>query len=210
MLIGFHGRKQAGKDTAYQRLTELFMHGSAHPVSVERVSFADLLYRSAAAALGVTVEELYRWKVDDTVRIAIQQWTDYGEGVWKTLHTLNFRQYLQYYGTEAHRDIFGSDFWVDAVDLRHDPHHFGASRFLVVTDVRFVNEAEAIREYGGVIVELVGPTEVEQAGDTHASETPLPRELVDFVIDNSDRSDSFEALDNQLRSLVAELRRGEP
>jgi hypothetical protein len=201
MLIGFHGRKQAGKDTAFQRLG-LYYNGYA---PVERVSFADLLYRSAAAALGVTVEELYEWKVDDNVRISIQRRTlVQGEFVWEDIQTLNFRQYLQYYGTEAHRDIFGSDFWVNAVDMYHQ------DKIVVVTDVRFVNEAEAIREFGGTIVELVGPTEVEQAGDTHASETPLPRELVDFVIDNSERSGSFEALDNQLRSLVAELRRGEP
>ena len=202
MLIGFHGRKQAGKDTAFSRLSLYY----DEPVYyVERVSFADLLYRSAAAALGVTVEELYEWKVDDNVRISIQRRTlVQGEFVWEDIQTLNFRQYLQYYGTEAHRDIFGSNFWVDAVTMYHE------GKIVVVTDVRFVNEAEAIREFGGTIVELVGPTEVEQAGDTHASETPLPRELVDFVIDNSERSGSFEALDNQLRSLVAELRRGEP
>lgn len=198
MLIGFHGRKQAGKDTAFQRLTELYRPPG---YNVERASFADLLYRSAAAALGVTVEELYEWKVDPQVRIEIvRRRRPFG---WRrtVIHSLTFRRYLQFYGTEAHRDIFGDDFWVDAVKLYHQ------DRIVAVTDVRFPNEAEAIRKYGGVIVQLVGPPEVEHAGDGHESEKPLPTELVDFVIDNSFRT--FSQLDFQLQSLVAELARGE-
>lgn len=216
MLIGFHARKQGGKDTAYERLTHLVENVLVwKSVPVERVSFADLLYRSAAAALGVTVEELYEWKVDPDVRIEIVRYQD-GEPAERgylgpvpfkervILHSLNFRQYLQFYGTEAHRDIFGQDFWVDAVEMYHE------GRIVAVTDARFVNEAEAIREYGGVIVSLIGPPEVEHAGDGHDSEKPLPPELIDFVIDNSVRDDGFQSLDHQLRSLVAELRRGEP
>jgi hypothetical protein len=215
MLIGFHAYKQGGKDTAYQRLVELY---GPHMYQVKRVSFADLLYRSAAAALGVTVEELYRWKVEPNVKVAIIRRgvidRDGQEGPPVVLREITVREYLQFYGTEAHRDIFGSDFWVEAVNLYHDPRHARTTaekpRIVVVTDCRFQNEAEAIRKYGGVIVNLIGPPEVEHAGDGHESEKPLPPELIDFVIDNSVRDDGFQSLDHQLRSLVAELRRGEP
>ena len=188
MLLGMHGKKQAGKDTAYQRLLAI-----CPEYQVERVSFADLLYRSAAAALGVTVEELYKWKVDSKVSIRVVRRGRFRR--YKVITELTFRQYLQLYGTEAHRDVFGSDFWVAAVDLYHK------GKIVVVTDVRFPNEAAAIHEHGGVVVQIIGPPQDD--ADTHESETPLPRELVDYVVDNTNRSIGLGVLEMQLDAIVA-------
>jgi hypothetical protein len=117
--------------------------------------------------------------------------------------TLTLRQYLQHYGTEAHRAVFGPNFWVDNVDLSHE------GKVVVVTDVRFANEAQAVSDAGGVVVNVQGPPEVENAGDGHASELPLPRALIDYYIDNSRRSDGFESLDTQVLALVIRLSREE-
>lgn len=222
MLLGMHGKKQAGKDTAYRRLAALFEGGdlafySAAIENVRRVSFADLLYRSAAAALGVTVEQLNEWKTDPSVGVAVVSIHDEfhelcPEGIGYLGDPITVREYLQRYGTEAHRNVFGTDFWVDAVDLSHE------GELIVVTDVRFPNEAEAIRKAGGRVVRIVGPPEVENTGDAHASEIPLPAQLVDHTVRNDIRYDraryeaelgdartrSFKELDRQLRLIVGE------
>lgn len=188
MLIGLNGRKQAGKDTVFARACHI-MDGV---VDVERVSFADLLYRSAAASLGVTVEFLQEWKSDREAVVYVCLGTEAGE---LTVNRVTIREYLQLYGTEAHRDVFGPDFWVDNVNLEHE------GRIVMVTDVRFENEARAVRGAGGVVVEVVGP-EGRVTSDAHASEAPLPGDLIDATITNVERGDSFRALDAQVGTLL--------
>lgn len=192
MLIGLHGRKQAGKDTVFERASHLM----ADVVPVERASFADMLYRSAAAALGLTVEDLQAGKTEPSAYIVVHC----GDGVRKS-SSLTFREYLQRFGTEAHRDIFGSDFWVDNVELDH------AGRIVMVTDVRFENEARAVQAAGGRVFRVKGPDEIEHAGDGHASETPLPEHLIDFTLDNSVRDDGYRALDLYVSNLLRQLLR---
>jgi hypothetical protein len=187
VLIGLNGRKQAGKDTVYERAARIM----ADVVPVERVSFADLLYRSAAASLGVTVAGLQEWKSDPDVCVFVRR----TRGDWANLSGLTIREYLQRYGTEAHRDVFGTAFWTDQVDLRHD------GRIVMVTDVRFPNEAEAVRRAGGVVVEVIGPMG-RTTDDVHASEAPLPEELIDAVIRNRIRDDGFRCLDHQVDTLL--------
>lgn len=206
MLIGLTGKKQAGKDTAFKRLQRLL--GTDR---VRRVAFSDKLYQSAAAALGVTVEQLNEWKTDPSVRIVITKTVD--EQGYKrifTLKSLNIREYLQFYGTEAHREVFGDNFWVDQVTPELETHARGdGDDIVVVTDVRFINEAARIYELGGGVVRIVGPDHVEEAGDGHASEVSLPADHVDEYISNRAQDGDFSYLDEQLNKLIADIEEGE-
>ncbi len=101
-------------------------------------------------------------------------------------------RYLQSSGTEAHRDVFGLDFWIDATLPRWDGMGhteegiFGLDQgrdLLFITDVRFANEAERIKEWGGEIWHVVRDSVNE--GDMHASEQTLPEEYIDMTIDNN-------------------------
>lgn len=198
MLIGLTGPKQAGKDTVFERASHL-LDGV---LPVERASFADLLYRSAAASLGVTVAELQEWKNDPCVGVAVVSLHDdfhelTPEGIGRFKEPLTVREYLQRYGTEAHREVFGSDFWVDNLRLADHP---GAAVF--VTDVRFENEALAVLKVGGYVVRVVGPDEIENAGDGHASEAGLPDYLIYTTLRNHVRGDGFRSLDEQVALLI--------
>lgn len=195
MLIGLHGRKQAGKDTVYARIVHLLGPGSKAGAKVERASFADLLYRSAAEALGVTVDYLQERKSDPRFTVAVLR----ANGRFENEMTL--RGFLQRYGTESHRRVFGDNFWVDQVDLTHD------RKIVVVTDVRFPNEAQAIIDAGGSVVRVVGPPEVEGAADGHASEVPLPDWMVDFTLLNDVRDDAYRTLDGAVTELVLSVQR---
>lgn len=190
MLIGMHGPKLSGKDTAFLRLREITGDG----LNSVRVSFADALYRSAAAALGVTVEELQKWKTMDNIRLQVVD--DIHGNVYVDI---NIREYLQKYGKEAHRDVFGGDFFVDFVLDELYPHQ---GTVKVVTDVRFPNEADAIHHAGGVVAMVVGPADL-YTGDAHASEHPLDTSKIDYILVN-DRRDTYEPLDASLRGLLQE------
>lgn len=201
MLIGFTGKKLAGKDTAYRRLRQIFGE------RVRRVSFADKLYRSAAAALGVTVEQLDAWKTDPDVRIQIVRLPENGSGAYTghplILKSLGVRAYLQLYGTEAHRDIFGDNFWVDQLQDDFAKHDTDNS-IVAVTDVRFPNEARRVLESGGTVVQVIGPDEVEFTRDAHVSESGLPAELIDGFLYNTVRDGDYARMDSTLRTMFGQ------
>lgn len=189
MLIGLTGRAGSGKDASWH-----FIVGWAnrHNISVRRDAFADRLKLSAARALGFkgspteAIEFCNDLKQDGrTVGFLT---VDDDQHICNPMALITGREYLQYYGTEAHRDVFGEDFWIDAVlgpDYvnQHD-------EIVVITDVRFPNEAQALREHGAEIW-AVERTSASVTDDAHASEQPLPDHLIDRVILNDGTLDEL-------------------
>lgn len=181
MIIGLHGRMGSGKDTFYELLKE------EHTGEVIRRAFADPLKISAARALGFVggTEACIGYCNMLKERGTIKVLQDNDE-----INEISGRQYLQWYGTEAHREVFGTNFWVDAALPEYDGMGHSEDtifrilprRDLVVfTDVRFANEAERVRQWGGEVWEVV---RFDDDADGHASEQRLPRHLIDATIDN--------------------------
>jgi len=75
---------------------------------------------------------------------------------------------MQSLGTEWGRDCMGEDFWVLQWErvARDVLDHDGV---LVADDVRFENEAAAVRSMGGILIEIMRPG--IKHDDSHASET---------------------------------------
>lgn len=220
-IVGFHGPMHSGKDTACLYLSELL---GEYGLTVERRGFADALKVSAARALGAPVEwtvEQCRDFCDDLKRSAridvlfshveVNDEAPGGatEHYWEPLvpEGITGRQYLQWYGTEAHRDVFGFDFWVNALlplpstswdhgQARADndavlARGFPGADVLAISDVRFENEAQRILDLGGSVVRIVRPE--EGRSDAHASENPLPDALVTHTLTNGGTLDEFRA-----------------
>lgn len=161
-LIGLTGLAGAGKDIVGGFVLDWATH---HGIQAKRDAFADRLKISAAAALGVPATEAVAFcnalKEPDA---ALQIDTPYGPAP-----RISGRKFLQLYGTEAHRDVFGGEFWVNELFKGYDGlFHTQQPDILVLTDVRFENEAEAVRSRGGEIWEVVRDG-VEQ-DTTHVSE----------------------------------------
>ena len=138
MLIGMTGGLRVGKDTAFKLIQE------EHP-SVKRIAFADKMKESAAAILDISVAELNHLKSHPKVKLSLY------DPLSTVSVSLSMRQFLQRYGTEAHRDIFGNNFWVDMSlprDFSHD------NDIVIVTDVRFEEEIKRIRELDGYIIKI--------------------------------------------------------
>ena len=103
---------------------------------------------------------------------------------------MTVRQLLQELGTEAMRDGLHTNVWVNALfaDFKfakmsqYNPSHW------LITDMRFPNELEAIKERGGITIRVTrdyalrgGP---EDPKNLHPSETALDKETFDYEIVN--------------------------
>ena len=172
-IIGLNGYARSGKDTVAGFISEIY------DGEVEIVAFADLIKLSAARALKACTDP------DDVGLPAVRAWADQFKNGWSVrifdrignqVGGMQGREFLQRYGTEAHRELFGDDFWVDQIDWQRD------CDVLVFTDVRFENEARAIKERGGKVWRIERPS--SRAG-RHASEQPLDPALIDRVIINN-------------------------
>lgn len=184
MIIGLNGAKGSGKDTVGAFLVDKY--------GFYRLSFAQALKESAASLFGVTPEFWDEAKNDDWYNITL--WRGPYPAKSETIKTVTARKFLQLYGTEAHRDIFGKDFWVDAlIPLNVAGHHVNN---YVITDARFPNELERIRDLGGITVRLERP-EIED-GDSHVSESVPPAGLIDHVIANVGTIDDLYAMTDSL------------
>ena len=189
MIAGIHGKKGSGKDTLLDRME------SIEPGLFVRFSFAGLLKESVCRLFDITRAELELMKNDPDATVTLQ-WTR-EDGV-KESRRMPMRVFLQRYGTEAHREVFGDDFWVDLA-LDEAIKQAGEGRIPVFTDVRFPNEAEAVRLHDGAVIHVIGP---DDDGDRHPSEVPLPSHLIDLTVENKVRDDGFRRLDEVAHEAV--------
>ena len=132
-------------------------------VPVKRFAFGDALKAEISTAIGVPVH-------------VIDQLKD------------KFRPLLQWWGTDFRREMAGPDYWRPWLDCALAEQEAGS--LLVVTDVRFLNEARWIRERGGSLVRIVRDLYGEEE-DNHASESESGRIAVDMTIRNSGLPDEL-------------------
>lgn len=126
------------------------------PIPVD--SFAAPIRRFVADLLGWSLEELEQRK-EDVVMPGVTP-----------------RRMMQTLGTEWGRNLVDPELWVASAFARNPT---GA----ILSDVRFRDEARAIRDDHGVVIRVSRPG-FEPGRDTHASERPLPANLVDIELVN--------------------------
>ena len=145
-IIGIAGKKHSGKDTIHK----IIHNACRHEYVVLHKPFAEPLRREVAEAAGISLDYLEENKE-------------------------HFRLILQGWGTNFRRKLCGDDYWIVKwrATINYLKEHLQSSTIVVVPDVRFLNEAAAIKELGGKLwnVAMVnGPRHIE---DAHPSETQL-------------------------------------
>jgi hypothetical protein len=188
-VIGLTGRARAGKDTVAAMIAEELGD------FVRREALADRLKVSAARALGFDGSDEELVGVMDTLKVCGSVHAAVEHGQYDVQESfLNGREFLQRYGTEAHRDVFGVDFWLDAVLPLTDEGNPSRNDHdvLIVSDVRFPNEAQRVLDYGGEVWEVIRP-EGERPGAEHVSEAGVPPSLVTLSIVNGGTLDELRA-----------------
>lgn len=182
-IVGLHGLPRTGKDTIALRLTTEF--------GFHRLAFADALKSTLARTFGVTVEYLNSHKVTPTEKLALINCVDHQFYRWcssqlKMLEPRTSREVMQIYGTDFAQSVFGKTVWSDRLK-------FAASFCLVngasvvVSDVRFEHEVEALQTLGNTFncpVEIWMVTRPGTSGSQHISDKSLPLTVIDEIITN--------------------------
>ena len=162
MLIGITGQKFSGKSTVAKMLSEM--------LGYKVVSFADKLKDVTCVLSGCTREQLEDYDFKESVLVPNHLKPYCGNAEFPT-----YRAFLQHFGSEVMRDV-NDNIWIDCtLD--------NCGKNAIISDVRFPNEAKAIKELGGVIirVERVGL----ESNDTHSSETSMKQIIPDYIIENN-------------------------
>ncbi len=160
MIIGLCGAAGAGKNTVAERLC---LEHKFVPMA-----FADPLYAAVSAITGLTVEQLQ----DRSRKENALGWI-----------SCSPRRLLQTLGTDWGRNMIHEEIWVMATMQRIE----ASPEFdYCLTDVRFPNEAAAIKARGGVVWRVVRPGFGVLDGETasHESERGIPDEYIDDEVVN--------------------------
>jgi len=146
MIIGFGYKARSGKDTAAGYLRDHF--------GFTPVAFADSLKRACAEIFGLSQEQLY----GDQKEAEDPYWRD------------TPRNILQKVGTECLRRGYDENVWIHSLGrkVKREP-----DRNWVITDVRFPNEANAVKDWGGKVVQVSRPSAPGIATNLHASEVSM-------------------------------------
>ena len=164
MIIGLSGYARSGKDTMASTLCLNYGY--------RRVSFADPM-REAILTLNPKIDSITH--VSDYVQ-------DYGWDMAK--QNPEIRRLLQVFGTEIGRKMFGENVWIDMAfkDIKPDEN-------VVIADVRFPNEADAIKQRGGKVIRVNRHN--HSAVNRHKSEIAMDNYMFDHAIYNDGTLDDF-------------------
>lgn len=178
-IIGITGEAGSGKDTVANYLKDYY------PRFFRSVAFADPLRSMLVASGAVTLEQLTDRELKEQVI----------EGIGKSP-----RQMAQTLGTEWARQNVNEDFWLLLAKRRIDVLLAGDFNVLV-TDVRFENEAAFVRKLGGVIWHI--KRKAAGTNHKHASEAGIKFAKGDVLIDNNETMGHlFETVDKLVKPLV--------
>jgi hypothetical protein len=166
MIIGIHGKAGSGKDTIGQMIIESDPESNWH-----RKAFADKIKVISAEILALDPKLVFS---DSFKQVEIPRLQMTG------------RDFLQKFGTDMCRKHLSEDIWLNALLDEYSP-----DKNWVITDVRFRNEANRIKELGGKLIKVTRDTDEL----SHISERDLETyHFWDQVIDNNSTIDDLRTI----------------
>lgn len=159
-LVGVTGLKGTGKDTVASHLCDIY--------GFRRFAYADILRDALVRMFGVSPDLFTEAALKEVATPELFGQTP--------------RYLMQTLGTEWGRDIVSPTLWIDLMFRQVEQ---SGSQLVVVSDVRFDHEAEAIRSRGGKIWRVIRPDSPYFSGDVHRSEAGISDHLVDTTINNN-------------------------
>lgn len=175
IIIGFSGAIGSGKDTA----SIIAKH--AYPnLNFRQVSFAHALKQAYQIMTGIPWQDSREFKESICPVFKIAR-----------------REVLQRMGTNALRNNFDKDIWINILKSRYPEGN------LLISDVRFDNEAAWIRKEGGVIIEVQRTDDMTKSiWAYHESESGVRG---DFVIKNRFEPDGYGVFKAEIEDILAAI-----
>lgn len=184
MIVGFSGWMKSGKDTAAKivsTITAKVWYGASFAANLKACAgmilnvdsryFSDQNFKENYFYNQLTGQVVERSKLPDGAITYERPQSSYAVNSW-----VSIRVFLQDFGSDLR--IKYPDIWVSSCisSIRTD-------RNTMITDVRFQNEADAIKKIGGIVVRVDRQICKPVAG--HISETALDNYNFDHVIDSN-------------------------
>jgi hypothetical protein len=197
MLIGINGYAGSGKDTVGRIIQYLL--SAFNGVNLEKIlnnyeeyewmleeqseweikKYAGKLKEIASLLTGIPVQKFEDREFKNTY--LSKEWRVHGL-------PMRVREFLQYLGTNALRNCLHQNTWVNAlfadykcVPADRAPKGWDCDNW-IITDVRFPNEAKAIKDRGGIIIRVDRP--FVKPINNHSSEIALDEWNFDYKIGN--------------------------
>ena len=194
MIIGINGKMGSGKDTVAEIINKLLITNGETPF--ENKKFAGKLKTIASILTGIPVEKFEDQEFKKS--LLAPEWGTVKENSLNSItpfndtkfnHLMSVRELLQKLGTEAMRDGLHTNVWVNALfaDYKLTKPNW------IITDMRFPNEMEAVKDRGGLTIRITRP---DSAKESHISETALDDAKFNYEILN----------DGTLEDLVKKVR----
>ena len=179
-IIGLTGRAGAGKSTVAAYLE--------HEWAMHQIAFAEPIQSMLCQLFSMAGID-GAWTADRTLKEL------------PTTLGWSYRHLAQSLGTEWARHQLADDFWLRVAGARIDAPLMQAEH-VVISDVRFPNEAEWVRARGGVIVQVLReglPSVRQHESERHADSITPDTELLNFG--------SLATLHDQIDRMVGHLLR---
>lgn len=172
LIIGFAGKKFSGKDTCASICSNYLTSLSFSCVSF---SFAYPLKEACKILFNFTDSQLADNK-------------EFNDDYWN----ITPRKILQYVGTDLFRNQLSNiipnikdNFWIYNMDLRIKNCN---SDYVIITDVRFKNELEFIKNNNGMVIFIERNI---SNNDNHVSENSIKKSDCDYVVSNNTNIDEL-------------------
>jgi len=176
-LIGISAKAGSGKDTvAKNKIDDGWI----------RYAFADPLKKFCMEYLGLTYNDVY---------------TEEGKSRFNSEWGMTNREILQKTGTDALRDKFHEQIWIK-IAFRKINELLNKHKGVIITDVRFDNEAELIINIGGKVIQIIRENHNSVLSDKekkHMSEQGIDSKYISHTIYNDS---TVENLMKKLNSII--------
>ena len=207
MILGICGRAQHGKDTLGKMLADELYDRTGQKYIL--MAYATELKRKVQKDFDLSYEQL--WGMDkETYDFRYPKHRgpapmclgnrndgkDIGQ-VMKERQHWTAREILQDYG-QFFRTI-DNNFWVKALFKVIDEKEYNNA---IITDVRHVNEVDAVKNRGGYVINIVRNIETGVHNQNHISETALDDYKADFVVKNFGSLDDLWETSKQLVEVI--------
>lgn len=185
-IIGLTGSAGSGKDTTANYIQQ-------HVPGVHIRAFAGPLKEACKILFKLSNKQLYNLKEKEKP-IA-------------RFNNMSPRQLMQFLGTDCLRKHISDTIFIDMMSAEHDElsvinDNSSDNSYMIITDMRFNNEAEWVKERGGLVVKIER-NGVRTEHSEHASEQGISKDLIDHVLENHGTLDDFyELLYTFIRAVV--------
>lgn len=166
-LIGLAGKARSGKDTVAKLLQKYN--------AINTISFAEPIRDALRGMIGLNDDHFH-----GSLKEVSLGWIDKSP-----------RQLMQTLGTQWGRELVDQDIWLKLAKRNIEASH-RLGIHVVITDVRFDNEAEFIRDNGGIVWHI-SRGDAPQV-NTHASEAGVTQAPGDLYVDNNGTLEELESL----------------